>query len=163
MYFTSPDDVADLIDHLSRDLDASDKGRIDFASLSAPTTPLLPNEASSTASSQPEGLSGFSQVTKPLQRKLRPAPLLPTRPIAVPAGGFSPKRQAFLRNYGNKSARSLGHRTALSSSSIPSADSPSAASFASSSGSQTRTVEERLQSLMDRLQNGDLPPTSSSS
>ena len=131
MYFTSSADVADLIDHLSSDLNAS-RGRIDI--LPTPRSPRTPLVSSSD-----------TVHPSPSSRKPAPPPITSPRLTAgVPASGFSPKRQMFVRQGFGSSGGSIHPNT-----------SPSAASFASSSsGQQGKTVEDRLQALLDRLQDG---------
>ncbi|ORY28023.1 hypothetical protein BCR39DRAFT_213242 [Naematelia encephala] len=72
----------------------------------------------------------------------RRSPSVATRmpSTTVPAAGFSPKRQLFFRQQGINSSQP---------------HSPTAASFASSgSGLSGKTVEDRLQALLDRLKDG---------
>ncbi len=134
VYYTSSADVADLIDHLSRDLHAS-RGRIDILPTSPPAQcPSLPH---SFSKSTPDTLSPESQFEDaPSPRRMPPIPIFAPKPSAtVPAAGFSPKRQLHIRQ-------------GLSSS-------PGGVSFASSgSGQGGRSVEDRLQALLDRLQEG---------
>ena len=109
VFYTSSADVADLIDHLSRDLDGS-RGRID----------ILP----------------ISRVQNtPSARRSPPVSIqAPKASATVPAGGFSPKRQMHVRQ---------GFSVGL----------PGAASSASPIDDLVgRSVEDRLQALLDRLQ-----------
>ncbi|KAK4684811.1 hypothetical protein P7C73_g5353, partial [Tremellales sp. Uapishka_1] len=118
VFFTSATDVADLIDHLSRDIDGSSKGRIDFGDLSPP----LENPA-------------FEDAPSPRKNPPPPISVQPQASSYIPAAGFSPKRQAFMRNQKQS-------------------NSPTAHSFASASSGAGRSVEDRLQALLDRLQEG---------
>lgn len=79
LYFTSPTDIGDLIDQLSRDPTGT-KGRIDVHQ------PLTPPSAAP---------GQFEDAPSP--RKAPPAPATMFRPNNVPAGGFSPKRQKIIR------------------------------------------------------------------
>ena len=137
MYYTSSADVADLIDHLSHDLDAS-RGRIDIL-----PTPLNAQSSSHT-SYFPSGISEqssfngqFEDAPSPKQRPASPTITSKTS-ASVPAAGFSPRRQLFVRQ---------GLNTG----------SPGSAHFASS-GSVGKSVEDRLQALLDRLQDGGPTP-----
>jgi hypothetical protein len=149
VFFTSSADVADLIDHLSRDLGTS-KGRIDilpsspraegFTSSSSPFPYSVAQSAEgsgSTASvSNGHAALGVGQFDDaPSPRRGPPPPINLSKPGAAPAAGFSPKRQMFVRQQFHAAQSNT---------------SPSAASFASSA-SAGRTVEERLQALLDRL------------
>lgn len=169
VYRAATNDVADLIDHLSRDLDAS-KGRIDISQLAPysgsgdgstaqsspfPYSAAGPSEGTPTAQASPD--SRFADPPSPepttaRQQYRSPAPppiFAPPATAHVPAGGFSPKRQMMLRQgFGAHRANlaSQGGTVGTGSSS------PSGVSFASSqSGGPQRTVEERLQNLLDRL------------
>ncbi|WWD20844.1 hypothetical protein CI109_105321 [Kwoniella shandongensis] len=159
VYFTSSRDVADLIDHLSRDLDAS-HGRIDILPTNSPSTGLRGDPSTTNSSSSPfmyhdsadhapsspsptnAQFEDAPSPAPPPRRAPPPAPISPRRANAmtgsVPAGGFSPKRQMFVKQ--NMLGQGFG--------------SPSAASFASSStsgGPGGKTVEDRLQALLDKL------------
>lgn len=147
VFFTSSADVADLIDHLSRDLGTS-KGRIDilpsspraegFTSSSSPFPYSVAQSAEGSTASVSNGNAalGVGQFDNaPSPRKGPPPPINLSKPGAAPAAGFSPKRQMFVRQQFHAAQSNT---------------SPSAASFASSA-SAGRTVEERLQALLDRL------------
>jgi hypothetical protein len=173
VYRAASGDVADLIDHLSRDLDAS-RGRIDIRHLGLPRESGTGN---STGRSSPfpysadQSRSGeddtsenspdprFADPPSPnpprsFQRPTPPPPIFaPSRTAQVPAGGFSPKRQMMVRQGfaahranvstggGKEQAAAIGYGQA----------SPSGHSFESSDSGGQRTVEERLQNLLDRL------------
>ncbi len=129
--------MADLIDHLSSDLDAS-RGRIDIL-----PTPAKPHSSMFPYPSSVESVKANSpnpQYVGVSSPGLDPhAPVFAPRPRAtVPAAGFSPKRQLFVRQ-------------GLSTS-------PGAVSFASSGSEVGRTVEDRLQALLDRLQDDGAEP-----
>ncbi|WVQ86112.1 hypothetical protein IAT38_008280 [Cryptococcus sp. DSM 104549] len=163
VYFTSSRDVADLIDHLSRDLDAS-RGRIDIfphsQSQSFSQSPAIDSESSPFpfqtserhTPASPSANSQFEDAPSPApppRRAPPPARLLPSSfSASVPAGGFSPKRQLFVK-------QSIGHRQgqpSVTSMGSGAGMSPSAKSFSSSlSGVPGKSVEDRLQELMDRM------------
>jgi hypothetical protein len=170
VYRAASGDVADLIDHLSRDLDAS-RGRIDIRHLGLPNREPLAT-GSNTGQSSPFPYSTahsngddetahnspdprFADPPSPnpprsLHRPTPPPPIFaPSRTAQVPAGGFSPKRQMMVRQ------GFAAHRANVSSggqAQVQAQISPSGESFASSSsGGGQRTVEERLQNLLDRL------------
>ena len=139
MFYTSSADVADLIDHLSRDLDTS-RGRIDIRSNPAtaqpPPVPYSASDQGTTKIQTPN--NQFEDVPSPQRGAL--APMYPPKPSAsVPAAGFSPRRQLFVRQ-------------GLSTS-------PGGANVASSgSGQVLRSVEDRLQALLDRSQENEAKP-----
>lgn len=178
VYRADTRDVADLIDHLSRDLDPSreaSRGRIDFSHLGPEfgagqddgngTTQSSPFPYSTTQSRQgqddmpsspdprfadppsPEPTTSASRSSP--HRSPPPPPIFaPPATAHVPAGGFSPKRQMMLRQ-GFGAHRANMH---LGGSVVKDSTSPSGVSFSSSnSGGAQRTVEERLQDLLDRL------------
>lgn len=157
VYYTSANDVADLIDSLSSDPNASSRGRIDIHPSSGNhTSHSSPFPYSSTSHSptlgtpSPAVTGQFEDAPSP-QRHV-PAPIMLPRPYAE--GHPLPRRQLFAsqqqiqRNIG--SVGSIGQSEA----------SPSAASFASStSGVPGRTVEDRLQALLDRLKQSGVNPS----
>ncbi|KAK8850669.1 hypothetical protein IAR55_004589 [Kwoniella newhampshirensis] len=159
VYFTSSRDVADLIDHLSRDLDAS-HGRIDILPSHSPSNdtrgdPAVYKGDEDRPPQSPSPTNGqFDDAPSPApppRRAPPPAPISPQRANAmtanVPAAGFSPKRQLFVKQ------NMMGHKQGQHS--FGSGLSPSAASFSSSvSGVGPRTVEDRLQALLDKLKEG---------
>lgn len=142
-----------MIDQLSRD-PSGNKGRIDFL-LPSPEYPLSPHTVPPTQTATPPPQSGqFEDAPSP--RRVGPPPPIsvPRSTNNIPAGGFSPKRQKYVRGGG------FGQRPSLS---LGAGVSPSAASFASSQtsgsggggigglGGEAKPVEDRLQALMDRL------------
>ncbi|KAL7420824.1 hypothetical protein Q5752_004777 [Cryptotrichosporon argae] len=137
VFYTSSADVADLIDQLSRDSLGAARGRIDIMSRPPPSTSSSPPLPSTAAGRRPP-----------------PMPISPPRASAnVPAGGFSPKRQLFLKQHAHRRA---GSNASASYGQTPShsIDSPSQASFStgiSDASGQGKSVEDRLQALMDRL------------
>lgn len=190
VYRADTRDVADLIDHLSRDLDPSkeaSRGRIDFSHLypsnyddsnangTAQSSPFPYSATPSRAgehNDQPSPDSRFADPPSPeptsrypinplARHHLRaapPAPIVAPPPQAqVPAGGFSPKRQMMLRQAQGFGVHRANVQLGLGGTVIPQPqgqgpNSPSGISFASSSsGGAQRTVEERLQNLLDRL------------
>jgi hypothetical protein len=133
MFYTNSADVADLIDQLSKDHAGATRGRIDIR----PTGP------------------GFSEVTSPTH----PDFSAPTSPDfsspANPAFDNSPSGHGYVPAPRRKAshlnpASSLGHGSRHSHDHGNESQSPSAASFLSDTSGE-RTVEDRLQSLMDRL------------
>jgi hypothetical protein len=127
VYYTSSADIGDLIDHLSSDLDAS-RGRID----------ILPHNTSASAGMDSRPVVG--QFEDP------PSP----RPIDVDDTGDGQKLvtpyHQFQASRGMRNEPSKGAEA-----------SPSAPSFASSgSGMPGKSVEDRLQALLDRLREGGL-------
>ena len=173
VYRAASGDVADLIDHLSRDLDAS-RGRIDIRHLGLPRETATGNNTGNsspfpysadrsrsgendTGANSPDPRFADPPSPNPPRSFQRPAPpppiFAPSRTAQVPAGGFSPKRQMMVRQGfaahranvsagGDKgSAQAIGYGQ----------PSPSGQSFQSSDSGGQRTVEERLQNLLDRL------------
>jgi len=173
VYRAASGDVADLIDHLSRDLDAS-RGRIDIRHLGLPRDPLPGNSTGhsspfpysadqsrsgedETAHTSPDPRFADPPSPNPPRSITRPTPpppiFAPSRTAQVPAGGFSPKRQMMVRQGfaahranvsaggGKDTAQIIGYGQ----------PSPSAPSFGSADSGGQRTVEERLQNLLDRL------------
>ncbi|WVQ63548.1 uncharacterized protein L199_001701 [Kwoniella botswanensis] len=171
VYFTSHADVADLIDHLSRDLDAS-HGRIDIishptsdssdwphsnnspfgfqdsATTTIPTTPervqRRPSQTKSPAHSQ------FEDAPSPAQVSLRPA-MSPVKADQYHNSGnmvenLSPGPQRQLFSEANSRGQSY-----ISTGGSAVGFSPSSKSFASSVSGQGKSVEDRLQALLDRL------------
>lgn len=133
VYYTSSTDIGDLIDHLSSDLDAS-RGRIDILPRTSDRAP------SPTDRSSLEPAAGqFEDAPSPR----RPPPIRFPRPFGQDE--VTPQRQLFTGT-GSGRAANMGMES-----------SPSAPSFASSgSGMPGRTVEERLQALLDRLRESGL-------
>ncbi|WVQ95341.1 hypothetical protein IAU59_002438 [Kwoniella sp. CBS 9459] len=179
IYFTSSRDVADLIDHLSRDLDAS-HGRIQFTAPQSPMDQAWPPSNSSpfmyrdsvlatddvdaalgglgtgngdTPSPNPQ----FEDAPSPAPvRRIAPSPIVaPSASAMIAADGLSPARQLFVQH---------GHARGPSYMSIGSNGigggglSPSSKSFASTSthGQVGRSVEDRLQALLDRLKDSGI-------
>ncbi|WVQ70794.1 hypothetical protein IAR50_000316 [Cryptococcus sp. DSM 104548] len=156
IYFTSSRDVADLIDHLSRDLEAS-HGRIDILPShqsiieSGEHAPFDDNDQLHTPPS-PSGNSQFEDAPSPAPaaRRASRAPVIrpPSASALATTSGAGPKRQLSLR------LRKLGHsaQPSVASSMAEDARSPSSRSFASSiSGMGDKPVEDRLQDLIDRM------------
>ncbi|RXK41047.1 hypothetical protein M231_01678 [Tremella mesenterica] len=155
IYHATAMDVAELIDQLSRDTNVSDKGRIDIRDdMPSPLDPTSPafqyafsTNGDETALPSP---NPYHQPVPPQARHIPPGPgpgpIRTPASATVPASGFSPKRQMFVKH------AFPGHQHHGSSYSIPS-HSPTAASFVSSVDGP-RTVEERLQALLDRLKDG---------
>ncbi|WWC72730.1 uncharacterized protein I206_106694 [Kwoniella pini CBS 10737] len=174
VYFTSHRDVADLIDHLSRDLDAS-HGRIDIISHSpsenhdwsnstnspfvfqdtvTPTTPERNARRSSMARSMN---SQFEDAPSPAQLPIKATPTRSHIPSQIKSTSFmenlSPppsatKRQLFTQDQEQEQTGLRGQN--YNSTSFPQL-SPSSKSFASSVSAQGNSVEDRLQALLDRL------------
>jgi hypothetical protein len=117
LYFTSPTDVADLIDQLSQDPDAAGKGRIDFSLPSPPPVPDLPTLPTHRTPPLQQGKAGqtgqFEDAPSPsalANRRSPPAPINVGRANQAPAGGWSPKRQAQLRQaFGRAPAPAHAH------------------------------------------------------
>ncbi|WVW80598.1 hypothetical protein I302_102584 [Kwoniella bestiolae CBS 10118] len=173
VYFTSHADVADLIDHLSRDLDAS-HGRIDIIShpnsddnewppsnsspfafqdsttTTIPTTPERQPRRSSQIHTQSPAHSQFEDAPSPAQVSLRPtiSPVKANNHYTAGAGNTienlspGPQRQLFHENEIGSRGQSYMSAPGLS---------PSSKSFASSVSGQGKSVEDRLQALLDRL------------
>lgn len=175
VYRAASGDVADLIDHLSRDLDAS-RGRIDIRHLGLPNRDHAPGVSTGQSSPFPysadRSRSGEDDTEQnspdprfadppspnPSRGSTRPVPpppiFAPNRTAYVPAGGFSPKRQMMVRQGfaahranvsaggGAAQAKEIGYGQVS-----PIGDS----SGSGSSGDGQRTVEERLQELLDRM------------
>ena len=140
MYLTSSADVADLIDHLSRDLEAS-RGRIDIHPPSTQSSHSPPFQYGSTNGHSPHAgdvSSTYGQFEDaPSPHRGQTAPSFAQHRVGgiVGSGQLPPNVQQKLSNGVQGS--------------------PSAASFTSStSGFPGRSVEERLQSLLDRLREG---------
>ena len=137
VFFTSSEDIGDLIDHLSSDLDAS-RGRID----------ILPHMVERPAS--PE--AGLSRGIAAGQFEDAPSPRRPPPNVALRSLGHAeglPRRQLFAQQPAGSGSDSAAF--------IAPGVSPSAASFASSgSGIPGRSVEDRLQALLDRLKESGL-------
>ncbi|TYJ53886.1 hypothetical protein B9479_005435 [Cryptococcus floricola] len=157
IYFTSSRDVADLIDHLSRDLEAS-HGRIgilpsDQSPNPAEHTPFDHIYDQGQTPPSPSGNSQFEDAPSPAPppRRASRAPTFrpPSSASALAAvGGMGPKRQLSLK------LRQFGHsaQPSVASTMAEDARSPSSRSFASSvSGMGDRPVEDRLQDLIDRM------------
>ncbi|WWC65329.1 uncharacterized protein I303_107947 [Kwoniella dejecticola CBS 10117] len=185
VYFTSHRDVADLIDHLSQDLNAS-HGRIDilphsaaddgtndwppsntspfgFQGSAAPSTPERSTRRTSMARSMN---SQFEDAPSPAQFPIRPTPSSRARahipsPIKAQraesdysqmenlspprADGHEGSAQRQLFNEDNTESRGQSYVSTHPQLS------PSSKSFASSVSAQGRSVEDRLQALLDRL------------
>jgi hypothetical protein len=170
VYRAASSDVADLIDHLSRDLDASrgridirhlgHSGSIDHTSRSSPfqySADQSRNGGDETVQHSPDPRIADPPSPNPprsqsISRPSIPPPIFaPGRTAQVPAGGFSPKRQMMVRQ------GFAAHRATLSQGGgqppVPAGEpSPSGLSFESTdtNGGQ-RSVEERLQHLLDRM------------
>ncbi|WVR08737.1 hypothetical protein IAU60_005795 [Kwoniella sp. DSM 27419] len=170
IYFTSSRDVADLIDHLSRDLDAS-KGRIEFSTHSrspsqrpwpiAQSSPFMLHEgdAEDRRGGTPSPASQFEDAPSPAPvRRAPPARIVAPPAGSLPAGGFSPKRQLLVKQaFGpthsrSESQSSVGNGTAGGLS--PSAKSFASSAYSSQAEGGQRSVEDRLQALLDRLKDG---------
>lgn len=142
MFYTQPEDLGDLIDHLSRDQGTS-RGRID----------LLPPRTITSIDENAILKEQFADASSPPsvvgRRAGPPPPLNLSSPVQTKEGDIgrdgsyslaaqlSPKRHAGVRGDCTQGIQ----------------PSPSAASFASStSGAPNRSVEDRLQALLDKLQ-----------
>lgn len=142
MFYTQPEHLGDLIDHLSRDQGAS-RGRIG----------LLPPRTITSMDENAILKEQFADASSPAsvggRRAAPPPPLNLSSPGRTReddtsrndsyslAAQFSPKRHGALRSHEVQGIQ----------------PSPSAASFASSaSGAPNRSVEDRLQALLDKLQ-----------
>jgi hypothetical protein len=175
VYRAASGDVADLIDHLSRDLDAS-RGRIDIRHLGLPHRdnvtvnntgqsspfPYSAGQPQSgdddTAQNSPDPRFADPPSPNPSRGSTRPVPpppiFAPNRTAQVPAGGFSPKRQMMVRQgfAAHRANVSTGGGAAQAKEIGYGQVSPTGESFGSgSSGDGQRTVEERLQELLDRM------------
>jgi hypothetical protein len=163
VYYTSDRDsvaLVALMEELARNPDTP-RGRIAFHKSPAyeniaapkPSPAELNDKPASNVFTKPPSFSkpAFADVASP--RRTPPAPIQVSAAASVPAGGFSPKRQMLARQ------GFMAHRQALSGGSIGSVGSPgspSAASVATSkSGYSVRSVEERLQALIEKNQDGD--------
>ncbi|WWC92465.1 uncharacterized protein L201_007423 [Kwoniella dendrophila CBS 6074] len=193
VYFTSHRDVADLIDHLSRDLDAS-HGRIDIISHSPPnendwrqsnsspfvfqdsaipTIPTTPERSIKTRSL----ISQFEDAPSPAQNPIRPfynhntnipSPIDPAKAnnfygnmeenLSGGSGsGGTPHRQLFAESYLDPNSNSSRGQSFVSSNNQMS---PSNKSFTSSMVSNpNKSVEDRLQALLDRLKGDGIGKT----
>lgn len=143
MFYTQPEDLGDLIDHLSRDQGAS-RGRIDLL----PPRTITPMDENAILKEQ------FADASSPpsaINRRAAPPPPLnlssPGRTPDADTGGSG-------ETYSLAAQLSPNRHVALRADGAPGTQpSPSAASFASSvSGAPTRSVEDRLQALLDKLQ-----------
>jgi hypothetical protein len=173
VYRAASSDVADLIDHLSRDLDAS-RGRIDIRHLGPPVSSVADDTARSspfqysvdtsrsggdeTVQNSPDPRFADPPSPNPSRSMSRPSippPIFaPTRTALVPAGGFSPKRQMMVRQgfAAHRANVSQGGKTNQQSEIPVDQASPSGLSFESQDSEEgQRTVEERLQGLLDRM------------
>ena len=138
IYFTSSADIGDLIDHLSSDLDAS-RGRIDIL-------PHMREESRLTGMASQPAVGQFEDAPSPQ----RLGSTVPRR--RVDPYGVLPRRQLFASPNQLQDIRSTGEMAPGG----PGA-SASAPSFASSGSLMPgRTVEDRLQALLDRLREGGL-------
>ena len=158
--------MADLIDQLSQDPSASGKGRIDFTLPSPPPVPDLPAftaHRTPPLAGKASNTGQFEDAPSP-NRRTPPAPINVNRANQAPAGGWSPQRQARLRQaFGRAPAptssgvKAQQYVTPPGSTTPNSATSPGADSMnslgspAPGQGQSARNVEDRLQALMDRL------------
>ncbi|WVF67775.1 hypothetical protein IAT40_002536 [Kwoniella sp. CBS 6097] len=177
IYFTSSRDVADLIDHLSQDLDAS-HGRIQFTAPHSPLDQAWPPSNSSpfmyrdsvlvtddvdaalgglsaSATDTPSPNPQFEDAPSPAPaRRIAPSPIVaPSASTFIPANGLSPARQLFVQ-HGHTRGPSYMSTGSIGGGGL----SPSSKSFASTSthGQVGRSVEDRLQALLDRLKDSGI-------
>ncbi|WRT70858.1 uncharacterized protein IL334_007857 [Kwoniella shivajii] len=162
VYFTSSRDVADLIDHLSRDLDAS-HGRIDIISHSpdgaewppSSSSPFVYPNQDTTAiptPTTPERSRSpnpqFEDAPSPAATRLTPSFISPGRHL------FADQSQSQLHHNRGQSFISVGTHSPSQA-----GMSPSSKSFASSVSGQGKSVEDRLQALLDRLKDSGIGGT----
>lgn len=148
VYYTSSADVADLIDQLSTDLTGAARGRID----------ILP-QAYRDAADNDDTEDLYSPTRErahdfdPAQFADAPSPYVQSRGTGVHPSAEAHSRYAAAMQAGGSENLSLQSAYGPSAADgIEDIDSPSAASFGSDvSGAAERSVEERLQALMDRL------------
>lgn len=160
VYFTSSHDVADLIDHLSRDLEAS-RGRIDIISShdsSVDTdrpfhhTPF--NIEQHRTPGSPSSNSQFEDAPSPAPPPRRipfSQRIHPRSPRSYhPASEINIEEETSLKHH-------VGHQIGRSSNtnSFTNCEThdPSSRHFANSSHVQGKSLEYRLQELMDRMRN----------
>ncbi|WVN89783.1 uncharacterized protein L203_105013 [Cryptococcus depauperatus CBS 7841] len=158
VYLTSSRDVADLIDHLSRDLEAS-RGRIDIipsrrsiteTEITLPLHKYVIDEQFSPNS--PSGNSQFEDAPSPAALPQRPSlfnkNVSHNSPLDT-VGNLLPQRRLSLKY---RPAPKIGQAGFTFFAGDSAAVSPSANSFTSSESEPTnKTVEERLQELMDKM------------
>lgn len=144
VYYTSSADVSDLIDQLSADVTGAARGRIDIRPHAYQDTNDTEDlHTPSAARAHDFDPAQFADAPSPFHHPR--SPQVKTSPeaharYAAGMGGLSPQ-DAYTHGSG------LGGGVGASD-----VDSPSAASFGSDvSGANERSVEERLQALMDRL------------
>lgn len=139
MFYTQPEDLGDLIDHLSRDQGAS-RGRIDLL----PPRTITPMDENAILKEQ------FADASSPHRRAAPPPPL----ELSSPGGTRDADTGGSDETYSLAAQLSPKRHVALRADGAPGTQaSPSAASFASSvSGAPNRSVEDRLQALLDKLQ-----------
>ncbi|OCF45522.1 hypothetical protein I317_00424 [Kwoniella heveanensis CBS 569] len=179
IYFTSSRDVADLIDHLSQDLDAS-HGRIQFTAPHSPLDQAWPPSNSSpfmfrdsvlatddvdaalgnlgTNAADPSSPNPqFEDAPSPAPtRRIAASPIVaPSASAIIPGDGLSPARQLFVQQ---GHARGPSYMSTGSIGGGVGGLSPSSKSFASTSthGQVGRSVEDRLQALLDRLKDSGI-------
>lgn len=160
VYFTSSHDVADLIDHLSRDLEAS-RGRIDIISSHDPSAdndgPFHHTQFDIEQLRTPGSPSSNSQF----EDAPSPAPPLHRIPFSQhvhprsseayhPPSEINPGGEVSLKYHAGHQVVQLSNTNSFANCE---AHGPSARHFANSSRMQGKPLEYRLQELMNRMRN----------